>query len=591
MKMLFFLLFAVITCHLQSQQTFVREKRDYIWQFGWSSSLESPHIGGTKISFLTDGEILVEPAHREMSLDYTNAGICDTEGNLLLYTNGIYVVNSEGDTVENGYGLNPDPLTDAWYYSGYYLPQGAVILPAPGGGDSLFYIFHTMMSVCPGVPNSGGYATKSFFYTIVDSGYNDGQGKVIEKNVPIIQDTIAGGAVTATRHANGRDWWLIISEFFTNRYYRLLLTPDGVQQLPIQTIGEPTVSGLDKAVFSPDGRLFARLSGWRFDRDSYLDIFDFDRCSGELSNFRRKPYYNLGASNGLAFSENSRFLYISAGIHVYQTDLTAESLEASWDTIAIGDGFLSPTTNYHVVFDMSQLAPNGKIYITPPASVEYLGYINHPNLPGKASQVVQHGIQLPTLIYYGIPNHPYYGLGPEDGSACDTLGIDNPPPVAGFEYLTDSLLHAAFYHDARFSPVDWYWTFGDGATSTAVFPKHTYAAPGEYEVCLTVSNLSGSDTYCDTISLMITGTAGPEENPGVRLYPNPARESIVIEIEGRAAFRGTIVLCDALGRRVLQQAIHSSRQSILISALPPGLYFYELREERRRVAGGKLVRL
>jgi Secretion system C-terminal sorting domain len=37
---------------------------------------------------------------------------------------------------------------------------------------------------------------------------------------------------------------------------------------------------------------------------------------------------------------------------------------------------------------------------------------------------VQHGVQLPTIINFGLPNYPNFRLGPIDGSSCDTLGIN-----------------------------------------------------------------------------------------------------------------------------------------------------------------------
>jgi PKD repeat protein len=38
------------------------------------------------------------------------------------------------------------------------------------------------------------------------------------------------------------------------------------------------------------------------------------------------------------------------------------------------------------------------------------------------------------------------------------------------------------------SPTSWNWNFGDGSTSNAQHPSHTYAAPGAYSVTLTASN-------------------------------------------------------------------------------------------------------
>lgn len=69
------------------------------------------------------------------------------------------------------------------------------------------------------------------------------------------------------------------------------------------------------------------------------------------------------------------------------------------------------------------------------------------------------------------------------------------------------------------NPTAWSWDFGDGNTSTAQNPVHTYDENGTYDVSLTVTNSLGADTYtlqdyitvnfalsyCDTI---IMGTSG-----------------------------------------------------------------------------------
>src|SRR4029077_20963569 len=40
----------------------------------------------------------------------------------------------------------------------------------------------------------------------------------------------------------------------------------------------------------------------------------------------------------------------------------------------------------------------------------------------------------------------------------------------------------------------WQWTFGDGGTSTARSPSHTYPNAGSYSVSLTVTTSAGQDT-------------------------------------------------------------------------------------------------
>lgn len=75
-------------------------------------------------------------------------------------------------------------------------------------------------------------------------------------------------------------------------------------------------------------------------------------------------------------------------------------------------------------------------------------------------------------------------------------------PSASFSWnqAPDSL-RVDFADTSAGAPTSWSWDFGDGRTSTAQSPSHTYATPGDYAVELTVSNASGSDTQLTTVSV------------------------------------------------------------------------------------------
>lgn len=76
-------------------------------------------------------------------------------------------------------------------------------------------------------------------------------------------------------------------------------------------------------------------------------------------------------------------------------------------------------------------------------------------------------------------------------------------PSALFSYdLTDEPL-VAFTDLSTNTPTSWDWDFGDGSTSTDANPTHTYAANGTYYVCLTASNVVGSGSYCDFVTVDI----------------------------------------------------------------------------------------
>jgi hypothetical protein len=73
-----------------------------------------------------------------------------------------------------------------------------------------------------------------------------------------------------------------------------------------------------------------------------------------------------------------------------------------------------------------QLAPNGKIYISPAQWAPCMDVINYPNVKDSACGFVQNAFPLYNTLYVStsfsaLPNQPNYELGSFVGSACDTL--------------------------------------------------------------------------------------------------------------------------------------------------------------------------
>lgn len=90
-------------------------------------------------------------------------------------------------------------------------------------------------------------------------------------------------------------------------------------------------------------------------------------------------------------------------------------------------------------------------------------------------------------------------------------GGDNSPPTAAFAFdCTD--LECTFSDqssDPDGSIVSRAWAFGDGGTSTATNPTHTYAAGGSYAVTLTVTDDDGaSDATSRSVSVSGGGSGG-----------------------------------------------------------------------------------
>ena len=93
-----------------------------------------------------------------------------------------------------------------------------------------------------------------------------------------------------------------------------------------------------------------------------------------------------------------------------------------------------------------------------------------------------------------------------------------PLPKASFSSNTTSghiPLTVQFYDTSTGNPIAWFWTFGDGNTSTEQHPVHIYRTPGNYTVNLTVSTADGSDTLPRPGYITVTRVTGDFNGDGV----------------------------------------------------------------------------
>src|SRR5688572_9774073 len=87
---------------------------DYNWQLGAKSSpISTPYPSSLEMSF-DMGSLTIDTFYRPMQMGYFNASISDSEGELLLYSNGCKINDSNHDFILNSDNLNPGPVNDEW---------------------------------------------------------------------------------------------------------------------------------------------------------------------------------------------------------------------------------------------------------------------------------------------------------------------------------------------------------------------------------------------------------------------------------------------------------------------------------------------
>jgi Secretion system C-terminal sorting domain len=388
------------------------------------------------------------------------SSISDSLGNLLFYV-GNY---APSDVI-------PDCSLEGFYEYGYiytknhtYMENGRcvsgegwynehTIIPMPDN-DSLYYKFSVNLYEHPGID-----------FSVIDMNANGGMGKVIERDVSIISYDSDGispvtSCIKAVRHGNGRDWWLISKSTKYNLdigpdlfFLLMLVTPNGIEFQEIPANESLSISNVFTVGFNSAGTKMFSLSPSAEGDD--LFVYDFDRCTGVLSNQKNIEdiYDSIGYSPWLwdaEFSPSGRYLYVN-NTHInceptdryfiFQYDLDQENPALTRDTLlnyTTGDGYLEPdfVTAFGGFF---RLAPDGKIYYARKISncFDYwwpypdtlynsknmnLSVINSPDSAYPATNFEEYSFSLGgARTYHGLPNNPNFALGAMEGTLCDTL--------------------------------------------------------------------------------------------------------------------------------------------------------------------------
>jgi PKD repeat protein len=425
------------------------------WYFG----------GGAGISFQNGAPVALLDG--QMFTNEGCAAISDNNGQLLFYTDGIRVWNRAHQVMPNGFGLSGDPSSS----------NSAIVVPKPGS-NVIYYVF-----TADAAENGN---IKGYRYSEVDMSLNGGLGDVTAvKNVLLY--TPSQEKLTAVRHSNGIDIWVITKSRLNNEWSAYRVDCNGVNPvpvvsaagLPILQSGSVTSVGCLKA--SPDG---TRLAHARIVENCW-EVLQFDNATGVVSNAISQV---LDFAFGVEFSPNSKYVYIgkerfstdTGSVHQYDISVMDSSLiAASKVRVAATPG---------ISLSGMQLGPDNKIYVSQMMHGS-IGVINSPNSQGAATNFVASHVNLggkmcfrnlpvffPSLITNQNTTFNY-----TVSANCATVNFTGVSTVTG--------------------PLTWQWDFGDGNVATGQNVSHTYPTGGSasYTAKLTVT----SGTVCGGIGVAV----------------------------------------------------------------------------------------
>ncbi len=318
-------------------------------------------------------------------------------GELLFYTTGSAIMNADHAVMVNG---EPVGLTNSTAQN--------VIVPKPGS-NTLYYVFTP--DVQGGLVLNTDYPdANGLNMAIVDMSLDFGRGAVVDKFIPVRPPPNCE-LLTAVRHTNGIDFWLIGHVYGTDEFFVYAITEEGLADAPLLQAVGPIIDTPQPGVpagsnFDAIGNLKASPAGDRLALTTFYNgrtaVFHFDAATGIISD--PIPLFLGKGGYGVCFSPAGSKLYVTArdssqytiffDAELFQFDLgaiDAAAIQASRTSIfppAVG-GFAS-----------MRLGPDGRIYVArasedlSPQGDDHLGIIARPELPGLACDYIHDGIFL-----------------------------------------------------------------------------------------------------------------------------------------------------------------------------------------------------
>jgi gliding motility-associated-like protein len=434
------------------------EKQADIWYFGDKAGID--FRSGTAIA-LTDENV--------MTAFKSSAVISDSMGNLQFFTNAKTVWAKDFTPMVNA----PSMLGDLG------VTQPSLVVPKPGD-SSLYYIFNIdVMTYQP----DNTYTTRGLTYCVVNmvSNSNSGEG-TSQWNIPLLSPVAQ--KITAVRHSNGIDYWIIVHKWGSDEFYSYELSKNGLSAPVISNAGvahlgafanQSTAYGYMKA--SPDGSMLAlAVSGLNM-----VELCDFDAGTGKVSNASDYTYAIPGiAPYGIEFSSDSKMLYSSL---LMLTGNGAPAVPSRVYQFNLRAGLVNPLlidSMPGVRIGGMQLARDGRIYVSRTVNLlnkkDSIDVIYNPTRPGLDCN-------------YNLLNNLPGSRFSLDGRKS-TYGLPSfiqsyfqRPAFTSDSVCKGDVTHFSILNSANIDSVS--WDFGDGTNSNQLTPLHLYNATGNFKVILT----------------------------------------------------------------------------------------------------------
>ncbi|MEO0899466.1 MAG: PKD domain-containing protein [Bacteroidota bacterium] len=186
----------------------------------------------------------------------------------------------------------------------------------------------------------------------------------------------------------------------------------------------------------------------------------------------------------------------------------------------------------------------------------------------------------PYFVSYNQPGSQMIRLAVTNsaGTTVDSIAVEVlDTPVSLFSFATPDNTLFNFTSNAQYA-TDFLWNFGDGTTSTDANPTYSYSATGEYEVELIVSNICGTDTFRQSVFVVLADLENSLTDLGINISPNPNQGLFQVLLSENIQGEIQLGMYDMRGRSVYQESwgAQAGNKTIDAGAISKGVYLLRI---------------
>ncbi|HEX5152033.1 MAG TPA: gliding motility-associated C-terminal domain-containing protein [Parafilimonas sp.] len=437
---------------------------------------------------------------------YYISSICDSQGKLLFFTDGITVWDKNEKEMPR--------YLERWPWSGFMMP---LICPYPGN-DSLYYIF--------GVSDAS-YANRLQYLTV--NAKAGKSGAIVYPQPPTLTNYFtrlldnASLLVAGTGACNGKDFWITAKA--NNSLYSFMVTDKGVDSIPVVSSFPGVLPG---GFINPGyGNIKFSASGERLILPSAADhaifVFDFNNQTGKFSAPLKIRIDDVEEFEDAELSPDGSKLYyaseaqssnpeIPGSFHdVYQFDLNAGNnlaIEKTKLKLSYSEHEACSPRVCFFVYKTLQLGPDEKIYVSQrTASIDVdhtASVIEFPNRAGTECFYKYNALDL--KLKFSFINYNYI------------RSLNYTIEKNGIQIQKTNCKDAPVQFSLLYKNIDSVkWNFGDAASgdnnySTALNPSHTYPAVGAYTAKAVIYTRCKADTASTVVNINDISTVHISDN-------------------------------------------------------------------------------